>query len=162
MLYHSCGRSFPWRHNMEDLAQKWKTLSLTETEDTRVDLSRDKKKLDFVLATKFFTRRSLNIERYDGSVPVQYLCFDRTSFCIQIHNLPFSLLMITVVISIGEKIGTVTKLKDVGEMKRGSFIRVHVEVDISKPLCRERKISWDQNSEGWATFQYKRLPNICY
>ena len=31
---------------MEDLAQKWKTLSLSEVEDTKVDLSRGKKKLD--------------------------------------------------------------------------------------------------------------------
>ena len=23
-------------------------------------------------------------------------------------------------------------------------------------------ISWDQNSEGWAAFQYEHLPNICY
>ena len=29
---------------MEDLAQKWKTLSLSEVEDTKVDLSRGKKK----------------------------------------------------------------------------------------------------------------------
>ena len=47
---------------MEDLAQKWKTLSLSEVEDTKVDLSRGKKKLDFVLASKFFTRRSLNVK----------------------------------------------------------------------------------------------------
>ena len=42
---------------MEDLAQKWKTLSLSEVEDTKVDLSRGKKKKDFLLAAKFFTRR---------------------------------------------------------------------------------------------------------
>lgn len=47
---------------MEDLAQKWKTLSLSEVEDTKVDLLRGKKKLDFILAAKFFTRRSLNVE----------------------------------------------------------------------------------------------------
>ena len=37
-------------------------MSLSEVEDTKVDLSRGKKKLDFVLAAKFFTRRSLNVE----------------------------------------------------------------------------------------------------
>ena len=41
-------------------------------------------------------------------------------------------------------------------------MRVQVEVDITKPLCRGRKISWDQSCEGWATFMYKRLPNFCY
>ena len=65
-------------------------------------------------------------------------------------------------LSIGETIGTVTKPKDFGEMKGGSFITVRAEVDISKPLRRGRKISWDQNSKGWVAFQYERLLNICY
>lgn len=49
-LFSGCGRGFPHRHNMED------TQFLTETEYTRVDLSRDKKRLDFVLAAKFVTQ----------------------------------------------------------------------------------------------------------
>lgn len=88
------------------------------------------------------------------------LRFDRTAFWIWIYNLPFSLLMVKVTISTGETIGTITKPQDVGEMKGGSFMRVRVKVDISKPLCRGRKISWDQNSEGWVMFEYERLPNI--
>ena len=43
--------------------------------------------------------------------------------------------------SIGETIGTVVKPKDVGEMRGGNFMRVRVEVDITKPLCRGRKIT---------------------
>ena len=53
------------------------------------------------------------------------------------------MLTVEAALSIGETIGTVTKLKDVGEMKGGSFMRVRVKVDISKPLCKGRKISWD-------------------
>ena len=56
------------------------------------------------------------------------------------------MLTVEAALSIGETIGTVTKLKDVGEMKGGSFMRVRVEV------CKGRKISWDQNSEGWVAF----------
>lgn len=37
-------------------------LSLTDVEETNNDLSNDKKKKEMVLAAKFFTRRSLNIE----------------------------------------------------------------------------------------------------
>ena len=175
------------------------------------------KKLDFVLAAKFFTCRSLNVEavvktfrplwrtrgsfevsdggdnilllafemdvdaekvmqgapwafdrhlvvfqRYNGVVPIQDLCFDKMTFWIQLHNLPFSVLTIDIALSIRETIGIVNKPKDVSEMKGGSFMRVRVEVDISKPLCKGQKISWDQNSEGWVAFQYERLPNICY
>ena len=35
--------------------------------------------------------------------------------------------------SIGETIGIVVKPKDVVEMRGGNFMRVHVEVDITKP-----------------------------
>ena len=51
-----------WHSNMEELAKRWKKLSLTKIEGNKVDLTSDMKKLDFVLATKFFTRRTLNIE----------------------------------------------------------------------------------------------------
>ena len=78
------------------------------------------------------------LQRYNG-IPIQELCFDKTAFWIQLHNLPFSLLTIDIALSIGETIGTVTKPKDVGEMNEGSFMRVWVEVDISKPLYRAKK-----------------------
>ena len=49
------------QYGIEDIALKWKNVSLTEAEGKNVNLTRDKK-LDFVLAAKFFTRRSLSIE----------------------------------------------------------------------------------------------------
>lgn len=65
-------------------------------------------------------------------------------------------------LSIGETIGQVSRPKDDGEMKGGNFMRARVEVDITKPLCKGKKISWDQSGESWAAFMYKRLPNTCY
>ena len=41
---------------------RWKNLSLTEVEGSKVDLTRDKKKVGTVLAAKFFTRRNVNVE----------------------------------------------------------------------------------------------------
>ena len=156
---------------MEDLENKWQRLSLTESEERKVDLTRNKKNLNFVLAAKFFMRRSINIEavartfcpiwhtrgsfevsdggnnialiafelevdvekvlqgepwafdrhlvsflRYDGTESVQNLWFEKTTFWVQLHNLPFALLTMEAAMSIGEKIGTVVKSKDVGEM----------------------------------------------
>ena len=90
--------------------------------------------------------------RYDGSVSVQNLRFEKTTFWVQLHNLPFALLMVEATTSIGETIGVVVKPKDVGEMRGGNFMRVHVEVDITKPLCRGRKITWDGQGNGWVSF----------
>ncbi|KAK9993150.1 hypothetical protein SO802_022853 [Lithocarpus litseifolius] len=156
---------------MEDLANRWKRLSLSKSEGKNVDLSRNKKNLSFALAENFFMRRSINIEaaartfcsiwqtrgsfevsdkgnnialiafelevdvekvlqgklwafdrhlvaflRYDGLVLVQNLCFEKTTFWVQLHNLPFALLTVEVATSIRETIGVVVKPKDVGEM----------------------------------------------
>ena len=109
-----------------------------------------------------FDRHLVVFERFDGYTSIQSLGFKKTAFWVQIHNLPFSLQTVDTAISIGETIGSVIKPKDLGEMLGANFMRVRVIVDVSKPLCRGRKISWDVNCEGWAAFMYERLPNICY
>lgn len=47
---------------MEELSQRRKKLSLTDTEGSKFDLSNEKHLPEFVLAGKFFTRRTINIE----------------------------------------------------------------------------------------------------
>ena len=107
-------------------------------------------------------RHLVVLQRYDGSAPVTDLSFERTTFWVQIHNLPFSLMTIDAAISLGETLGIVTKPKDEAEMKRGQFMKVRVAVDVTKPLCRGRMITWDQGRDRWVSFMYERLPNICY
>ena len=109
-----------------------------------------------------YDRHLVVLRWYEGSTQVLNLCFNTTSFWVQIHNLPFSLLMVEVAFSLRETLGTVLKPKDTFEMKRGSFMRVRVVVDIMKPLCRGRKLTWDHEGEGWASFMYECLPNIYY
>lgn len=41
-------------------------------------------------------------------------------------------------------------------------MRVRVSVDVSRPLCRGRKVAFAENKEGWVSFQYERLPNLCF
>lgn len=47
---------------MEDLTKSWTRLSLSEKEGEKLDLSKEKKTQGFVLAAKFYTRRSVNLE----------------------------------------------------------------------------------------------------
>ena len=63
---------------------------------------------------------------------------------------------------IGETIRLVIKSNDPIEMKGGTFMRVRVMVDVTRPLCRGRRISFDEEVEGWVAFQYEQLPNICF
>lgn len=41
-------------------------------------------------------------------------------------------------------------------------MRVKVKVDVTKPLCRGRKIGLCNGEEIWVSFKYERLPNLCY
>lgn len=65
-------------------------------------------------------------------------------------------------VSLGETLGVVSIPRDTLEMKGVNFMRIRVAVDVTKPLCRGRMITWDQGREGWASFMYERLPKICY
>ena len=202
---------------MEDLANSWRNLSLSEKEGDKLDLKNKKKGQNFVLATKFFTRRSLNVEavaktfrplwrirdnfevsdagnncllfafqseediqkvlmgepwsfdkhivvfqRYNPSIPVEALQFDRVCFWIQIHNLPYSHLTKEVALSVGESLGPVIMPGDESEWRGGNFLRVRVAIDVSEPLCRGRRVEFDEDKEGWMSFTYERMPNLCY
>ena len=109
-----------------------------------------------------FNRHLVVLECYDGSTLVRKLHFRTTSFWVQIHDLPFSFLTTRVAVSIGETLGVVAIPKDRSEMRGGNFMRVRVVIDITKALCRGRHVSWSLESEGWVSFKYERLPNLCY
>ena len=96
------------------------------------------------------------------SSPIENLMFNKVSFWIQIHNLPYSLLSSEVANSLGATLGEVTLPKDQTEMRGGNFLRVRVAIDVSEPLCRGRRVKFDENEEGWVSFMYERLPNLCY
>lgn len=51
---------------------------------------------------------------------------------------------------------------DFSVMEGGDHVRVRVILDISKPLCRGRKISLDGGNTGWVSFKYERLPSLCF
>uniref|UniRef100_A0A7N2R2G9 DUF4283 domain-containing protein n=1 Tax=Quercus lobata TaxID=97700 RepID=A0A7N2R2G9_QUELO len=109
-----------------------------------------------------FDRHIVVFQRYDMSTPIDELGFDRVSFWIQIHNLPYLLLTTDVAINLGESIGKVYIPKDTTEMRGGNFMRVRVTINILEPLCRGRRVMFDENNDGWVSFMYEWLPNICF
>lgn len=41
-------------------------------------------------------------------------------------------------------------------------MRVRVTSNISEPLCRGRRVMFDEHNDGCVSFIYERLPNICF
>ena len=75
------------------------------------------------------------------------------------HDLPIGLYP-SVAKEIMQIVGVVDE--DGVELDDSNFQRYRVEVDISKPLCRGRKITLHDGKEWWVSFKYERLPKICY
>lgn len=63
---------------------------------------------------------------------------------------------------IGKTIGILSCHGQEAEMIIGDFLKVRVEVDVSKPLYRGKKVIMDDEEEVWVAFQYEKLPNFCY
>ena len=68
---------------------------------------------------------------------------------------------------VGEEIGS--KLGNFIEVDRHSwqsdqakFMRVHVELEIDKPLKRGAYIASSEGERLWLTFKYERLPTVCF
>lgn len=44
----------------------------------------------------------------------------------------------------------------------GGFMRVHICLDITKPLLRGKKLIVGVGQTCWICLSYERLPNFCY
>ncbi|KAL0005102.1 hypothetical protein SO802_012663 [Lithocarpus litseifolius] len=47
-------------------------------------------------------------------------------------------------------------------MHGGDFLRVRVAVNVLEPLCRGRRVTFNDDSNGWVSSRYERLPNFCF
>lgn len=89
------------------------------------------------------------------------LCLIITTW-VQIHDMPIGLTWkaATDIVSV---VGRVDESALEDEKFEGcNFMRVRVAVDVTKPLCRGRKIALSDGSDSWVSFRYERLPNLCY
>jgi hypothetical protein len=97
------------------------------------------------------------VEDFDGVAPPSKYTFDKAAFWIRMKNLPLACMGL----EIGRKINaTMVVVEAVDTDSRGTawgeFLCVKVNLELSKPLPRGRKI----NIEGealWIPFQYERL-----
>uniref|UniRef100_A0A2N9GDA6 Reverse transcriptase domain-containing protein n=1 Tax=Fagus sylvatica TaxID=28930 RepID=A0A2N9GDA6_FAGSY len=108
--------------------------------------------------------RSLVIcKRVEANIPITEIKFTHSLFWVQIHDLPVLSLNKEVSETIGRTLGRVEFAPDsIEDRGGGPCMRIRVLVDITKPLCRGRKILMDNNQERWVSFKYERLPNFCY
>ena len=123
----------------------------------------NKHEVDSILSNEpwSFDKHHLVLQRYDKDEPIEDLKFNSTTFWVQVHDIPVRFMNLKVAEGICSTMGTVVR-KPETEMHGGSFMRVRVNVDVTRPLSRGRMVSVGQGREKWVSFKYERLPTICY
>ena len=123
----------------------------------------NKLEVDTILSNEpwSFDKHLIVLQRYDKDTPIEDLTFNRTSFWVQVHNIPMRFMNQKVAEGICSTVGTVIQKPNM-EVDGGSFMRVRVSMDVTRPLSRGRMVSVGQGKEQWVSFKYKCLPNICY
>ena len=93
---------------------------------------------------------------------IKTLVFDYTKMWVQLHDVPIGLTW-KAAVDIVSVVGRVDEsaLED-EKFEEGNFMRLRVAVDVTKLLCRGRKIALSGGIESWVSFRYERLPNLCY
>ena len=212
MLFRSLGNSVI----MDDLTNHCKGLLISDREGPTFDLEEEMATIEFIIASKFYTRRALNmkaialtfmplwrsengfkvknmgnhivlftfdnkqevdsilsnepwsfdkhllvLQRYDKDTPIEDLKFSCTSFWVQVHDISVRFMNPKVAEGICSTVGTVIRKSDT-EVDGGSFMRVRVSMDVTRPLARGRMVSVRQGKEKWVSFKYECLHNICY
>ena len=108
-----------------------------------------------------FDKHLIALKRMDTNEDIRKLDFSVTRFRVQIHDLPLrSFSLVKEIVSIAGNVDS--KVSEEVSGNAFNFMRLRVAVDISKPMCRGQKITMANGKEGWVSFKYERLPNICY
>ena len=91
------------------------------------------------------------------------MIFDRTTFWIQVHDIPIrsaTTAMAKEIVSLAGEV--VEEVTDEGQQDKYNFLRIRVVLDLTKPLCRGQRITTAKGGDGWVSFRYERLPIMCY
>ena len=109
-----------------------------------------------------FDKHIMVLTRYDKDTTIKASELIKVPFWIQIFDIPLRFRHKEIAKQICQPLGAILPTNETMEYDGGSFIRVHVLLDISQPLCRGRLITLEDGKNHWVSFKYERLPNLCY
>ncbi|XP_041025460.1 uncharacterized protein LOC121265854 [Juglans microcarpa x Juglans regia] len=109
-----------------------------------------------------FDRYLVCLKDFDGELSPNEVQFSSEPFWVQVHNLPFVGMTKILGEMIGAIIGKVHTMEvDAQGCGWGSFLRLKVDVDVTKPLKRGPMINLG-GKPCWTYFKCEHLPNLCF
>ena len=109
-----------------------------------------------------FDKYLVVLRRYKDDSSLRRLRFDTTKFWVQVHGLSVRRMVMETAESLCKLVGRVIHSINRPETECGDFMRIRVEIDVHKPLCRGRRVHFCPDKEGWVSFRYERLPIFCH
>ncbi|KAH7544060.1 hypothetical protein JRO89_XS15G0098100 [Xanthoceras sorbifolium] len=171
------------RHSMDpqELSKLCETLSISEVDGPRINFSGDikeagSKKISLCLVDLADRRWVLSggpwsfdgallvLEEPSGLGDFNKMQFDKADFWIQLHNIPLFCMTKEAGLQLGSKVG---KVKDIDTGPSGDcmgkFLRIRVNIDVSRPLKRGIRVSLDESEESvMLLIRYERLPEYFF
>ena len=110
-----------------------------------------------------FDKRLVPLKCFTSNVSLENVTFQWSPFWIRVFNILIKSMNATVGNYIANEIG-VPLLVDAPKsgLMWGPYLRIRVDVDITKPLMRGQMIQIEGMEKGWVYFKYERLPIYCY
>ncbi|XVF47816.1 hypothetical protein PTKIN_Ptkin03bG0141300 [Pterospermum kingtungense] len=121
-----------------------------------------------------FDKSLLLFQEFNGALRPDEYVFDKATFWVRIYGLLLGMMNKTIGARIGESLGRLIKAdKSLGKLIKAddsldgggwtTFVRLRVELNITKPLRRVIKLSSGEKQKGvCGRVAYERLPTFCY
>ncbi|KAL5566911.1 hypothetical protein UlMin_030075 [Ulmus minor] len=111
-----------------------------------------------------YQNKLLVLEEPTGVGDYSKMSFSKAPFWVQLHNIPVFCMSKTVGSILGNMVGLVQEVEcNQDELCLGTFIRVRVIVDISKPLKQILKVRLGTDKElVTILLRYEHLPELCF
>ena len=104
-----------------------------------------------------FDKYLVVIQRYDGKSLTHELIFNKATFWVQVHDIPFRYMTKQMAECLCDIIGEVQKSLGAVDDEGGHFMRVRVTLDLTLPLCRGSVITFEGGGKSWVSFKYKLI-----
>lgn len=102
------------------------------------------------------------VEEFDGRLSPSKFTFDKVSFWIRMIDLPLDCMGREVGFKLRATVGKVEEVDtDLDGIGWGEFLHVKIQIDITKPLPRGRKLKY-QGEMTWIPFQHEKVPKFCF